>query len=230
MSEAKIDAGQARASILKKVRKSLGAGTDEVREARVEKRLADRAAGIVPERGDGDADARRTLLRSMMEAADTTVDEVDTIEDVPSAIVTYLKDRNLPMQVRMGEDPLLAAAGWSSEPLLEVSGGRAEPSDLVSVSAAFSAVAESGTLVLHAGADNPTTLNFLPENHIVVVRTDDIEGNYEAVWSKLRGKFGGSNMPRVVNMVSGPSRTGDIEQTILLGAHGPKSLHLIIVR
>lgn len=230
MSNGKIDTGRARASILAKVRKSLGAGSDEVRGARVEKRLADRASGIVPARGDGDLDARRSLLRTMMEAADTTVDEVDSLQDVPAAIVTYLKDRNLPMQVRMGEDAMLAEAGWSAEPLLEVRGGRAEPSDLVSVSAAFSAVAESGTLVLHAGADNPTTLNFLPENHIVVVRAGDIEGNYEAVWSRLRNKFGDGNMPRVVNMVSGPSRTGDIEQTILLGAHGPKSLHLIIVR
>jgi L-lactate dehydrogenase complex protein LldG len=83
---------------------------------------------------------------------------------------------------------------------------------------------------LNSGADNPTTLNFLPENHIVVLRAADIEGNFEACFTRLRAKFGAGQMPRVLNMISGPSRTGDIEQTILLGAHGPKRMHIIIVR
>ena len=234
MADAKIDTSTARSSVLAKVRKSLGASTDgpqqKDRDDRVASRLAARAPGIIPTRGAGDNQARTKLLRTMMERADTTVDEVDSLDQIPGAIANYLKDRNLPAQLRMGDDPMLGQAGWESQPLLEINKGRADPTDPVSVSAAVAAVAESGTLILHAGSDNPTTLNFLPETHIVVVRASDIEGDYEAVWAKLRERFGDSVMPRVVNMISGPSRTGDIEQTILLGAHGPKQLHLIIVR
>ena len=91
------------------------------------------------------------------------------------------------------------------------------------------AVAESGTLVLTSGVDNPTTLNFLPETAIVVVDAADIAGDYETVWDRLRAETGEAPLPRTVNWVNGPSRSADIEQTLLLGAHGPRSLHVIVV-
>ncbi|MFX8828968.1 LUD domain-containing protein, partial [Acinetobacter baumannii] len=78
-------------------------------------------------------------------------------------------------------------------------------------------VAESGTLVLTSGRDNPTTLNFLPEYHVVVVEASDIAGDYETIWNRVRAAYGKGTMPRTVNMVTGPSRSGDIEQTLLLG-------------
>ena len=80
-----------------------------------------------------------------------------------------------------------------------------------------------------SGADNPTTLNFLPETHIVVLESGDLVGTYEEVWTRLREKFGEGEMPRTVNMITGPSRTADIEQTLELGAHGPRRLHVIIL-
>ena len=82
--------------------------------------------------------------------------------------------------------------------------------------------------MLVSGQDNPTTLNFLPETEIIVVRAEDVEGSYEATWSKIRAHYGDRRMPRTVNWVSGPSRTGDIDQTIVLGAHGPRRLHVMI--
>jgi L-lactate dehydrogenase complex protein LldG len=100
---------------------------------------------------------------------------------------------------------------------------------LASVSHAFAGVAETGTLVLTSGRDNPTTLNFLPDNHIVVVEAKDVVGDYETVWQRLRERFGTGNLPRTVNMITGPSRSADIEQTLILGAHGPRRLHVIIV-
>ena len=90
-------------------------------------------------------------------------------------------------------------------------------------------MAETGTLVLHSGRENPTTVNFLPEHHIVVVDSRDVEGDLEAVLAKLRKKFGRGVMPRTVNLITGPSRSGDVEQKIVLGAHGPRALHLIVV-
>ena len=79
-----------------------------------------------------------------------------------------------------------------------------------------------------SGPDNPTTLNFLPEHHVVVVSAKDIAGNYETVWDALRKKFG-AELPRTVNWITGPSRSADIEQVHLHGAHGPKGLHVLVV-
>jgi len=92
-------------------------------------------------------------------------------------------------------------------------------------------VAETGTLVLLSGADNPTRLNFLVETHVVVIDAATIEGAYEDVWKTLRTSRANETtlMPRTVNWITGPSRTADIEQTLLMGAHGPKDLHIIVV-
>jgi L-lactate dehydrogenase complex protein LldG len=137
------------------------------------------------------------------------------------------------MTAQRGADPLLAALPWERAGTLEVSPVSARaPGDhngLTAVSHAFAAVAETGTLVMASGADNPTSLNFLPDNHVVVVEASDVAGDYETVWRRLREKFGDGVMPRALNLITGPSRSADIEQTMLLGAHGPRRLHVILV-
>ncbi len=95
--------------------------------------------------------------------------------------------------------------------------------------AGFGGIAESGTLALLSGQDNPTTLNFLPDNHIVVLSEHDIAGAYETVFGTIRDLYGKGQMPRTVNLVTGPSRSADIEQTLILGAHGPRRLHIVVV-
>jgi L-lactate dehydrogenase complex protein LldG len=80
-----------------------------------------------------------------------------------------------------------------------------------------------------SGHENPSTLNFLPDNHIIVVSAKDIASDYEAVWNRVRFAYGKGTMPRTVNWITGPSRSGDIEQTLLLGAHGPRRLHVVLV-
>ena len=52
----------------------------------------------------------------------------------------------------------------------------------------------------------------------------------DGVWARLRERYGKGRMPRTVNTITGPSRTGDIEQTIELGAHGPRRVHILVVR
>ena len=99
---------------------------------------------------------------------------------------------------------------------------------------AFAGIAETGTLMLASGPDNPTTLNLLPDNHIVLLQHKKIVGSYEDSWSALRkaqsGRRGKRTMPRTVCFVTGPSRSADIEQTLLLGAHGPRRLHIILLK
>jgi len=74
------------------------------------------------------------------------------------------------------------------------------------------------------------SLNLLPDTHIVVLREADIVAGYEDAWERLRARYGKNTMPRTVNTITGPSRTGDIEQTIELGAHGPRRMHIVVVR
>jgi L-lactate dehydrogenase complex protein LldG len=84
-------------------------------------------------------------------------------------------------------------------------------------------------LFLVSGSDNPTSLNLLPEAHTVLIAASDIVGSYEEAWDRLRSVFGEGRLPRSVNLISGPSRTADIEQTIVRGAHGPKRLQVLIL-
>ena len=80
--------------------------------------------------------------------------------------------------------------------------------------------------MMKAGPEHPTTLNFLPDTHVVVLLASQIVGSYEDAWDRLRDV---DSMPRTVNFITGPSRTGDIEQTIFLGAHGPRRMHIVLV-
>jgi L-lactate dehydrogenase complex protein LldG len=86
--------------------------------------------------------------------------------------------------------------------------------------------------MLASGADNPTGLAFLPETHMVVLRRDQLVAGLEDAWDMLRaarGPGGSGSWPRAVNFVTGPSRSADIEQTLQMGAHGPKRLHILLI-
>jgi L-lactate dehydrogenase complex protein LldG len=219
----------ARDEIFANIRRSLGVnGREAPRRATVDERLDRAPKGLIPARGQGDAPTRLATFRRMVEASLATLADVASPADIPSAVAQYLRDHNLPATLRMGNDPRLAGLDWSAT-ALDVTRGASDGRDLNGLSHALGGVAESGTLVLASGPDNPTTLNFLPDNHIVVVQARDIEGDYEAVWDRIRFAFGKGEMPRAVNWVTGPSRSGDIEQTLLLGAHGPRRLHVVLV-
>lgn len=219
-----------RDAILAKIRSRTSTGDEETRRMIVDERLAEHRRNLIPARGQGDEDHRIRVFTDMMLAVGGTVELLDDLNDVPQAIAAYLRNGNLPAQVRRGADPVLAKLPWHRSGALQVDEGRAVDSDRASVTRAFAGVAESGTIVQVSGSDNPTTLNFLPEAHIVVLEAGRLVASYEEAWSRLREAFGEGVMPRSVNMISGPSRTGDIEQTIVRPAHGPKSMHVIIVR
>jgi len=134
-----------------------------------------------------------------------------------------------PARLRLSTENDITGLPWSTRPLLEITRGATDGSDEVSVTGGYGAIAETGTLMLTSGAERPTTLNFLPETHIVVLPADRVVGALEQAWAKLRGEFGAGNMPRTVNFITGPSRSADIEQTLQMGAHGPRRLHIILI-
>ena len=218
-----------REAILGKVRNALGAGDDPGRLEAVWARLMNAPTGVIPARGQLDTTSRVALFCSMAQQAAATVDRVADETAVPAAVSAYLRARNLAPRVRMGGDKRLKSMPWVDERNLQVRYGSTDGEDEVSVSHAATAIAESGTLLLVSGKENPTTLNFLPDHHIVVVDASDVAGDLETALQKVRQRYGKGEMPRTVNLITGPSRSGDIEQTLLLGAHGPRALHIIVV-
>jgi len=219
-----------REAILGRIRRSLGAsGTDAPRRDAVRHRLDATPRNVVPARGALPPAERVDLFCRKAGEVFASVVRLARPDGIPSAVADYLRSRNLPQAVRRGDDPRLATLPWEREAQLTVSTGASAGADLVGVSHADAGVAETGTLMLTSGPDNPTTLNFLPDHHIVVVDASTVSGDYETVWADLRRRFGAGAMPRTVNLVTGPSRSADIEETLLLGAHGPRSLHILVV-
>ena len=229
-----MSAAGGRDAILGSIRRSLGRGPlDEDARAALEERIAKPTPNLVPARTDISQDERIELFTSMAEAVFATVDRVAGADAVPGAVADYLAQHNLPPALVMAPDPTLDDYPWGERPMLAIRRGRAEEADRVGVTGAVMGFAETGTLMMASGPNHPSTLNFLPETHIVVLPAERIGGAYEEGWAHLRAEGGpdgdGGFMPRTVNLVTGPSRTADIEQTITLGAHGPRRLHIVIV-
>ncbi|WP_299399635.1 lactate utilization protein [Pelagibius sp.] len=219
-----------RQHILGALRRSLQRDQPSAEERKqLEARLADPQAGLVPARGQRPHAEQLDLMEEMLRELAATVVRLDDADQVPQAVADYLKGENLPPQVRLAPRGDLRALPWSDQPLLEVTEGPAREPDTTAVTGAFAGIAETGTLMMASGPEAPITLNFLPENHIVVLRGSQVVGAYEEAWAELRQRFGQGAMPRAVNMITGPSRTGDIEQTIQLGAHGPRRLHVLLI-
>ncbi len=228
MNETRSGDVEAREAVLAGIRRSLGVtGSEAPRRFDVERRLAEAPVGIVPQRGQGDADARVATFKAEAERAQATVAEVARLADAPAEVARFLRDNNAPATLRMGADARLAAMPWDAT-ALDIAAGASDGHDVNAVAMALAGIAETGTVALVSGADNPTTLNFLPDNHIVVVEREDVVADYEAAIARLRAGYGKGGAPRTVNFVTGPSRSADIEQTLLLGAHGPRRLHIVI--
>lgn len=215
--------------ILGRIRARLSVGSDDgVRRSAVAAHLGRRSAHLIPGRVARSDSDLKALLRGSLEGQSANVIEVATRADVPAAVAQFLRSANLPQRLRMGKDLSLTRLDWSREPGLERSVGPARPQDQVTLSRASAAVAETGTLVLTSGPANPVTLTYLPETHIVVLSSTDIVGPYETAFERLRSAAQGT-LPRTVNLVSGPSRTADVGGKLVMGAHGPRRLCVILV-
>ncbi len=185
--------------------------------------LSNRSQGPKPA-FDATPQALLERFRIKSEVQASTVDIVAADADVPAAVARYLSDMKLPKTAVV--QPALAALEWAGAGLtVEARGAR--DADLVGITGCFCAVAETGTLMMCSSPDTPAAVSLLPETHIAIVRASRIVPYMEDAWNLARAELG--SLPRAVNFISGPSRTGDIEQTIVLGAHGPYRVHLVIV-
>ena len=165
-----------------------------------------------------------TGFRERALALASTIAHVQTPAEVPAAVAGYLREHALGSRAVCWAE--LAQLDWAGSGLtMEARPARGE--DLVGVTGAFCAIAETGTLVTLSGAETPPSVSLLPETHIAVLRASRIVRSMEDAWALLRAER--LDMPRAVNFISGPSRTADIEQTVTLGAHGPYRVHIVVV-
>ena len=219
----------ARDTIIGAVRSGLGARGDEPgRRGQVRARLERSPHGLIPARARQPMPGLIAQFTLMLESQTAVVRSVESLKALPQAIAEQLAAYNLPAKLRHGADPIIAGLDWEGT-LIERETGPAIDSDAVSLSRASLGASETGTLILTSGPDNPSTLNFLPDTHFVILLAEHLCGAYEDAWDALRLAYGRGAMPRTVNFVSGPSATADIQHTLVRGAHGPRRLAVFIV-
>jgi L-lactate dehydrogenase complex protein LldG len=211
-----------RDDILSRVRQQLGRNVGNARTSSVDidSWLAARQSGPLP-KVTGDLLVR---FKEKSAAQSSTVDLVTEWAEVPAAVARYLAMAGQPTKV-VGW-PLLAGHPWQQVGIEFAPRGAAD-GDAVGVTGSYCAIAETGTLMLLSGPDTPASVSLLPETHVAVVAASRIVAHMEDAWALLRSEVGAP--PRAVNFISGPSRTGDIEQTIVIGAHGPYRVHVLVV-
>lgn len=219
-----------RLSILSSVRRSLQASAiDQSRRAAVEARIASPPRVAAPSRVAQAGSDLLACFKTELERQLATVVEVSTPSDVAGAIAEYLTANNQPRRLRHGGDPLLAAIDFNASTALETATGPAAKDDTAGLSVAFAGIAETGTMAILSGPENPVTLSFLPDTHAIVVPRSRLVGSYEDAFELLRKERSTALMPRTLNLISGPSRTADIGGRIVIGAHGPRRLLAIVL-
>jgi L-lactate dehydrogenase complex protein LldG len=218
-----------REQVLAAIRGRLGRGAAPQRTQAVAERIAGQSRHLVPERAKQDPQRLKALFAAQLRAASAKVVEANSAADVPKVVAEYLRQANLPLAVRAGSDPFIKGLDWSAEPSLTVKTGPASPEDEVGLTRATAGVAETGTLVMASGQENPVTVNFLPETSVILLNANDLCGPYEDAFERVRAIMGRGNMPRTLNLISGPSRTADVGGRLVTGAHGPRRLCVVIV-
>ncbi len=221
-----FDSSVARAAIFDQLRKGLKRTGQPLPQATVDSVLDAKRRGPAPAQSSKREDLlARFIARS--ESLASTVVRVASLNEVPQSVSDYLAANKLTKSLVVW--PEFASLTWPNE--LTIRAGSANGNDLVGLTGCFCAIAETGTLMLCSGAATPATASLLPETHIAIVDSRRIVPAMEDGFALLRAEAltGKRPVPRAVNFISGPSRTADIEQTIVLGAHGPYRVHLIIV-
>ncbi|MFM7483924.1 MAG: lactate utilization protein C, partial [Burkholderiaceae bacterium] len=158
------------------------------------------------------------------ERTSQTLDRVPQAADVPAAVARYLDGLGIARQAIAWRT--LAGLPWQASGI-DVAYRKPVNEDLVGMTGCFCAIAETGTLMLLSGPETYSSAALLPETHIALLPVSRIVGSMEEAFALAKQERG--ELPRATNFISGPSRTGDIEQTIVLGAHGPYRVHVILI-
>lgn len=184
-----------------------------LRRIRQRKKAAD---AIAPAPRWPDSDPAQFMAK--VEQSGAQVQSLQTAGEIHPAVTAWLASRGLAKHYAVNHPQL--------EPLCDSAPATGEP-PLASLALADAGIAETGSLVLNAGPGVSSADFFLAEQLIVVVEASALVSCQEAYWQRLRRA--GLPLPRTVTLVTGPSRTGDIEQKLVIGAHGPVDMLVLVV-
>jgi L-lactate dehydrogenase complex protein LldG len=164
------------------------------------------------------------LFEAKAEAEGSELLHMKAFEQAPGYIARALRRVGAPPRLHIPAASALRALPWADRvpdlALIDEPPGGED----AAVSAADYAIAETGTVVFFSTREQPASWHFLPGREFILVSRAQVLPTLEDVLA-LAKKQG---MPSTVNLVTGPSRTGDIEQTIEIGAHGPKHVHILM--
>jgi L-lactate dehydrogenase complex protein LldG len=219
----------ARENILARVRKALGKSAENAADmTAAEAYIREHRHGPRP---DMPSDLHACFAQRAVDMA-STLEALPSRTEIPRAVARYLAAIEWPAQLADQATnrgvcwPEFGGLDWPDAGLhIEVRPN--EGNDKLGITGVLCAIAETGTLVLISGADTPTASALLPDTHVAVVPRNRIVSGMEEAYALIRSECGG--MPRAINFISGPSRTADIEQTLVLGAHGPYRVHILVV-
>ena len=186
----------------------------------ISERLQERPRGPLPFVAD---DLEAALTGRLLSAA-CTVAHADSPARIGQEVAQWLQEQGAGLELVRSSSPLLESVIWPDS--VDVRDPVDGMDHDTTVTEAFCAIAETGSLVKLSSRESPTALNYLPDNFICVVHRERIVRHIEDAWDLLRAEY--EELPRALNIITGPSRTADVEQTIQLGAHGPRRMHVII--
>ena len=211
----------ARENIMQRIRRANRCGADNLEQELIERRLQQHSRGPQPKWSQQLVDR----FREKAEQSAASVSAVQSEQDIVTSVSDYLAQHALGNRLLCAGTELIGALDWPENMLVETRA--ATVNDRVVLVEAFAAIAETGSIVMCSGKQTPVSLNFLPDHFLCVLHQSRITATIEDLWEKMRRER--ISMPRTLNIISGPSRTADVEQVIQLGAHGPRKVHLLLL-
>ena len=212
-----------------RIKLALSAEPGDGRKAVAQARLKSPLQHPLPMRAQATGGAAIETFAGHLIAQGAIIERVAAPAGVPKAIETLMTKLHPGTPLVVGADPWLKALPWDTAAQLSRTAWRDGEIPVVGLSRASAGIAETGTLVMASGVDNPASLNYLPETHIVIIETAKISGSMEAGLEAARQRSGMFKLPRTLGLISGASRTADVGGKLVRGAHGPKTLAVIIV-
>lgn len=224
----------AREEILGRVRAALQSPTDRVVRNRL---LAPARTSALPQFRPylppvpDDLEGRRTLFIAQLQSLRAEFLSARTVADLPQMFDGLQKSEA--WEKIAAQRGRLVEAGCSSTQIPVLWVDRATtPNELASCSVGITTceaiVAQTGSILLASRTCGGRAISVLPPHHVVIAGRSQLVADLYEAYGMLFARFG-QNLPSFATFVTGPSRTGDIEHVVVLGAHGPKRLTVILV-
>ena len=173
----------------------------------------------------------KELFASLSEKLKTDFCAVATLADAQARVLELVHERGWKkLGLHRGElvdsitrdvpvEKMVVAAGYDANELERCDAGVTECDALI---------AQTGSVLVTSRSAGGRVLSVLPPHHVVIAKKSQLIPDLTAAYALLATTYG-SNYPSFISFITGPSRTGDIERTLVLGAHGPKELTVILI-